>query len=300
MSRFIVAVIPVFRAPSSLADRVGALATQVDAIVLVDDGTHSLSGLGLESTVVHVIELDDNRGIGYALNRGVERARSLGATHVLTLDQDSAPPDRYVENALDVLADAEASGVRVAAVVPDLVGDQTALRRDGFAFDPIQAGQLVPIGVFEAVGLFRQDLFIDAVDSEFSIRAEEHGFRFVISEGSRVEHALGERAPFTVFGRHVAIAGKPRHVVYHAPYRTYYMVRNSAILVREYGSRRRRWMLFRTRKMAEMVVACVLFSPDRGSQWRAATAGLADGLRGVAGRISDDRLLRIQHGRSYR
>ncbi|WP_314853766.1 glycosyltransferase [uncultured Microbacterium sp.] len=300
MSRLIVAVIPVFRAPSSLVDRVNALTTQVDAIVLVDDGTHSLSRLGLESSFVHVIELDENRGIGYALNSGVERARSLGATHVLTLDQDSAPPAGYVENALDVLADAETAGVRVAAVVPDLVGDQRVLRRDGFAFDPIQAGQLIPIDVFADIGLFRDELFIDAVDSEFSIRGEDHGFRFVVAEGQRIEHALGELVPLTAFGRHITIAGKPRHVLYHAPFRTYYMVRNSTILVREFGSRRRGWMLFRTRKMAEMVVGCVMLSPDRGAQWRATIAGLTDGWRGVTGRITEDRLVRIQSGRRKR
>lgn len=299
MHRFVTAVIPVFRAPASLAPRVAALVDQVDAVVLVDDGTASLSAFDFDQPTVHVIELLANEGIGQALNKGIERARELGSTHILTLDQDSAAPTGYVEQALGALAAAEAAGAEPAAAVPEFVGGQRVLRRDGFAFDPIQAGQLVPMAVLDEVGPFRAALFIDAVDSDFSIRAERAGRRFVVVDGAHIEHELGELVPLTVFGRHLVIAGKRRHVLYHAPFRTYYMVRNSTILVRDYGRHRRRWMLFRTRKMAEMVLGCVMLSPDRGAQWRAAVAGVVDGLRNVTGRVSDERLLRIQ-GRRQR
>ncbi|WP_294981352.1 glycosyltransferase [uncultured Microbacterium sp.] len=300
MSHFVIAVIPVFHAPPALAARVTALREQVDAVVLVDDGTHSTAALGLELPSLHIVEIAENSGIGNALNEGVQRARELGATHVLTLDQDSSAPAGYVEGALRILAASAASGVEVAAVVPEFVGGQRVLLRDGFAFDPIQAGQLIPISVLDEVGPYRSDLFIDAVDSEFSIRAEEHGLRFVVAAGAQIAHELGELVPLTVFGRHLVIAGKPRHVLYHAPFRTYYMVRNSTILVRVFGRRRRRWMLFRTRKMAEMVVGCVVLSPDRGAQWRAAVAGLSDGLRGVTGRVSEERLRAIRGSRRRR
>lgn len=293
MSRLVVAVIPVFRAPASLADRVVDLAGQVDQVVLVDDGTHSADALEIDLEGVRVISLDENLGIGNALNEGVEYARTVGASHVLTLDQDSTVPEGYVTAALRLLDEARAAGVPVAAIVPEIVGGQRVLRRDGWAFDAIQSGQLIPMGVLDTVGPFRAELFIDAVDSEFSIRAEEAGYRFVVAEGTRIGHELGELVPLTLFGRHVVIAGKPRHVLYHAPFRTYYMVRNSTILVRDAGRRRRRWMLFRTRKMTEMVVGCVLLSPDRGEQWRAARAGLADGMRGVTGRVTPERLRRI-------
>lgn len=298
MSRVVVAVIPVFRAPESLTGRVLDLAAQVDAVVLVDDGTRTAAALAIGAASVHVISLEENSGIGHALNEGIARARTLGATHILTLDQDSTVPPGYVEETFRVLDDAAAAGVRIAAVVPEFVGGARVLVRYGFAFDAIQSGQLVPLVVLDEVGPFRAELFIDAVDSDFSIRAENAGYRFVIASAAAIGHELGELVPLTVFGRHLVLAGKPRHVLYHAPFRTYYMVRNSMILIREYGQHRRRWMLFRTRKMTEMVVGCIVLSPDRGQQWRAARAGLVDGARGVTGRVTSDRLRLIAGRRS--
>lgn len=299
MARFVAAVIPAYRAPDSLVERVRALTAQVDLVIVVDDGSDSLELLSLPNEKVRTIALPENRGIGHALNRGVEAARLAGATHVLTLDQDSAPPGDYVPEAARVLEASQAVGLRVAAVVPEFIATQRVLVRDGFAFDPIQAGQLMPMSVIDEVGPFREGLFIDAVDSEFTVRAEELGYHFAIAPGARISHELGDLVPLTLFGRHVVIAGKPRHVLYHSPFRTYYMVRNSIVLVREHGRRRPSWMWMRTRKMAEMVLGCVVLSPDRGAQWRAAIAGVRDGLAGVEGKITPARL-RLIAGRRQR
>ncbi|MEU1972505.1 glycosyltransferase [Microbacterium sp. NPDC019599] len=296
----VVAVIPVFRAPADLLPRVVALAEQVSAVILVDDGTDSLDA-GVQHPGVTYIPLPENRGIASALNVGIERARALGATHILTLDQDSTAPAGFVRRMLDAIARAEAEGVVVAAAVPGMVGDQPALRLQDprFAFDPIQAGQLVPVAAFDDVGAFAEDLFIDAVDSDFTVRAEEQGRRFVVADGERIDHGLGELVPVTLFGRHLAIGGKPRHVLYHAPFRTYYMVRNSVVLSRTHGRARRAWMRRRNRMMIEMVVGCIALSPDRGAQLRATWLGLRDGRRGRLGKIADDTLARVR-GRGAR
>src|SRR6478752_69278 len=142
----VVAVVSVFRAPDDLPPRLVALADQVRAVVVVDDGSDSLGAVAEHPSIIKV-SLSENRGIAHALNVGVERARALGATHVLTLDQDSTAPTGFVERMLEVLARAEAAGVAVAAVVPELVGEQRVMRiaDEPWAFDPIQAGQLVPM-----------------------------------------------------------------------------------------------------------------------------------------------------------
>jgi len=292
---FVAAVISAYRAPAALSDRVRSLVDQVDIVVVVDDGSDSLAELALPSEHVHLMSLSENRGIGHALNRGIEYAMQVGATHILTLDQDSTPEPGYVEGALRVLARAEAAGQRVAAVVPEFIGTQRVLVREGFAFDPIQAGQLIPVEVIHAVGGFREDFFIDAVDSDYTVRAEEHGLRFIIIPGAHLAHELGDLVPFMIFGRHVVMRGKQRHVLYHSPFRTYYMVRNSIVLAREHWRHRPAWTLLRSFKMTQMVAGCVLLSPDRGQQWRATWTGLADGWSGIAGRITTERLRRI-HG----
>jgi rhamnosyltransferase len=293
MPHRIVAVIPVFRAPENLPSTIEGILRQVDSVVVVDDGSRSVETMSFPERT-ETISAEENRGIATALNVAIERARALGATHILTLDQDSSLAEDHVERLLSRLDAAELRGVDVAAAVPGIVGGAPVLGDPGGGpFDPIQSGQLIPTSAFEAIGEFRADLFIDAVDSEFTVRAREAGYQFIVDEDLAMEHALGEAVPLSVFGRPLILFGKQRHVLYHAPWRTYYMVRNSVWLSRHYGAGHRAWMRRRNRKMAEMVWWGSVLAPDRISQLRAVRAGWRDGRRGTLGRIRQDLLSRL-------
>src|SRR6478609_5255966 len=89
MPHRIVAVIPVFRAPENLPRTIESILRQVDSVVVVDDGSRSVETVTFPDRT-EVISAEENRGIATALNTAIGRARELGATHILTLDQDSA------------------------------------------------------------------------------------------------------------------------------------------------------------------------------------------------------------------
>lgn len=297
--RPVVAVIPVFNAPADLADRLVEIAAQVERIVLVDDGTHSLSASPLASNDgIDLIELDHNGGIARALNVGIRRAIAGGAASILTLDQDSALDPGYVEAALGTIETAQASGDRVAFAVPAIVGGAPILRGrsaegEEIAFDPIQSGAVIPVDVIETVGGFAESLFIDAVDSDFTLRARHAGYEIVIIEGTVMGHALGDLVPITFFGRALTLGGRPRHVIYHSPFRTYYMVRNSIYLMQAHGRGNVAWHAKRWSKLGSMIVAAIILAPGRGQQIRAAQLGARDGLRRRYGKVPAATLARI-------
>ncbi|UGS28089.1 glycosyltransferase [Microbacterium resistens] len=289
------AVIPTFRAPEALRERVPELLAQVQTVILVDDGTATTSALGIDDPRVEVIELPENGGIARALNVGFDAARTRGATHVLTLDQDSWIPEGYVERALRALSDAIRRGEEPVGAVPSSAGGtRVVLDREGVPFDPIQAGQLVRMDVFDRLGGFDETLFIDAVDSEYTLRAWQHGSRYVLVPDSDIGHELGTLVPLTVFGRRLVLGGRPRHLLYHAPFRTYYMVRNSVVLARRYGRERRAWTRRRTRLLTSMILGGLLVAGDRRAQLLALREGIRDGRAGVGGRIPDELMTRLR------
>ncbi len=293
----VIGVMSVFNAPAGLADRVRQLREQLDGLVLVDDGSGSLHGFP-DIAGVHCVILAENGGIARALNAGVHEARRLDASHLLFLDQDSALPAGYVERLLRAIEGRASDTI----AVPDVVGGARGLveRRSGEAFDPIQSGQLMRVDVFTRVGDFAETYFIDAVDSEFRVRARAAGVRFEQVEGADLVHSLGELVPIAICGRPLVLGGRRRHVVYHSPFRTYYMVRNSIALARDHGKGNGRWMLRRTLKMSEMVIGCALLAPDSAAQVRAIVAGTRDGLRRRGGRIPSGTLSRITRARAGR
>lgn len=276
-----IAVLTAYRAPTELVERVRQLGTQVAAVVIVDDGSHSLSALDLPERGVVTVDLERNSGIAAALNRGIEQARELGATHIVTLDQDSALSPTYVAEAIELLDDLSAAGARPAAVVPERFGAHgvASTHSPVLADDPIQSGQVIPIEVFDAIGGFDERLFIDAVDTEFVMRARAAGFDFWILPGSWLDHAIGEQVAVEFFGRELRIFGRTRQHFYHAPFRTYYTVRNGLALWHLHRRGNTAWLMKRTRGLVWTTCLAVALAPDRWRQLVAAAHGASHGLR---------------------
>jgi rhamnosyltransferase len=283
----IIAVIPAFHPPRELAKRLERLLDQVYRIVIVDDGSDSLRTLGLADDRIEVVMLNANSGIATALNTGISRARLRGATHILTLDQDSEIPNGYVAAALEVFASNEFRAIPVAAAVPAAVEGirVTTVRHSDSARDPVQSGQLLSVVAIERIGPFAEALVIDSVDSDYTLRARSHGYDLVTVPGSHLDHNLGDPAPIMLFGKHLTLFGKKRFKRYHPPFRTYYMVRNGLVLWRFHRRGNVRWLLHRTGYMALDVVFNSITSPDRLSQFTAIGHGLKDAVTGRLGRI---------------
>jgi rhamnosyltransferase len=303
-----VAIVAVYKAPQDLFDRIDILLPQVHAVVLVDDGSDSIDFQRASSRPgVHSISLETNGGIARSLNVGVERARSLGAEFVLTLDQDSSVSDGYVSELLATYRNSESAGVPVGFVAPELVGGAPVLREgttgNGFdiAFDPIQSGLLLPTAVIDEVGDFDERLFIDAVDTDFTVRVRATGKLPIVCKGLELGHSLGELLPITLFGRAVRLRGRTLHVLYHAPFRTYYMVRNSRFLARSRAAAMPpAWWRLRRRKMASMIIGALVLGPQKAAQIRAIRRGRADARAPRLGKISSETAAAIDGRRRSR
>lgn len=294
-----IAVVSAYHPPADLGARLEALLSQVERVVVVDDGSSSARDLAFSNDRIELIELPANRGIAGALNIGIRRAEQLGATQVLVLDQDSVVPEGYVATCHADLRDAQDRGLRVAAVVPATVEGHviSTIGVGDRPLDPIQSGQLLALSAVASIGPFDERLVIDAVDSEYTLRARRAGYELLTVPGADLGHSLGELSPLIVFGRHRSILGRPRYWRYHAPFRTYYMVRNGLALWRMHRRGNVVWLVRRTAYLVMDVTCTSIASPDRGAQFTAIRHALRDTLRRRLGRIPDDTLAAIERRR---
>ena len=291
----VVAIISAFHPPEDLPQRVVELNKQVAQTVVVDDGSDvnrsSLVLQELEGMGCSVIRMPENAGIAAALNAGIDLAlKNWSPDFVLTLDQDSALDPGYVAAALETFAEAKAKGIE-----PGLISAQShnglnvplLTRRAEFpeAFDPLQSGALIPVSTLKAVGMMDERLFIDCVDSEFNLRVRSHGLATLIGKGCNMTHSLGHAQPMMLFGWHVTVLGIKRHVHSHAPFRVYYITRNSIYLWRQYGARFPGWLVRRLRFQMESDIFRLLYGANRKGQLRALARGCWDGWTGRLGKI---------------
>jgi len=285
------AVVSTFR-PGEQAERaVASVRPQVDGVVVVDDGSgptavpvlDRLAHLGAE-----VVAVPTNRGIAAALNHGVDVARSHGATHVVTLDQDSVVPDGFVAALAEGAA--RAAGGAIGALVPEFFAAVRQARgpmRDGIsdAANVIQSGMLVPLSTFDAVGGLREDFFIDLVDTEFELRLRAAGYRVAAVEGLRLGHALGAKYERLIFGRPVRLPGIPPEVTLSTPFRYFYRVRNRLVLNREhFGTAPAQILRDTVLDMIHFANALLVAKP-RWALWRVYRAAVVAAVRRRMGRM---------------
>lgn len=180
-----------------------------------------------------------NVGLGAAYDAFLASARAAGDAFVLLLDQDSLPPEGAVPRLAAIHARLAAAGERPAIVGPqplDPAGQPMKLALANTPSPPalageatrvafvISSGSLVDVEAASAVGPFRADYFIDAIDLEWCFRAGARGYSIWVADEVRMDHRLGRgviRLP--VLG--ILLADQP-------PRRLYTYLRNQLSMLR--------------------------------------------------------------------
>lgn len=283
------AVVTVFR-PSEVPPLLAQLRAQVDGVIVVDDG----SGPGadsvldaIERTDVVMLRLESNSGIGAALNRGIRHARHVGASSIVTFDQDSSVGPDFVDTLRSASDASEADGISTGPVVPEYFASvRQAGRREGpstvLAAHAIQSGMLIPVAVLDRVGDMDEGLFIDLVDTDFELRCADAGLPCIVAEGLTLEHHLGAR--YRVRG----LLGRVLPALtLSTPFRYYYRARNRIIIERRHSRHRRRLRVEGIADRIYFVIAIAIASP-RSTMLRLISDGRRDGRCEATGPISPE------------
>jgi rhamnosyltransferase len=276
------AILVSYHPDDELPRRAARILEQAGALVIVDNGsgaaTHEmLRRIAADSRVALVLN-PANLGVASALNSGVERARALGFAWVLLLDQDSDPQEGMLRSLIAVRA-AYPEPARVAVIGAGLADETQSAPRAAWeeVESLITSGSLIPLPVHAALGPFRDEFFIDYVDTEYCFRARAQGYRVIRTTEPLMSHTIG--APT----RH-DVLGVSKWTTNHSPDRRYYIARNDTVMLREYGGYAfGSWAL---KSLARRVRTCkriVLYEHSKARKIAAVWAGWWDGVRGRLG-----------------
>lgn len=255
------------------------LAAGIGVLIVDNDSEEGLDILSACSALgARILLLDDNLGVGGALNRALGVA-GLDAPWLLTLDQDTVAS----QDALRRLVTSPAlDDQRVAQIGPRLVDavggavlqDHPGRGRIGDATSIVTSGAFCRVSALVAVGGFRADLFIDLVDVDLSMRLRRAGWRVVVDRSATLAHTIG--SPIRL-GTRVLTTN-------HNPDRLYYRYRNMVLLSRQDAfAADREWQRRATVGLAAGVVKVLLLEPSTVAKLSAIGQGLLDGLRGRSG-----------------
>lgn len=258
------------------------LASEGYPVVVVSNGVDGDLLISLRAAPgIELIENSENLGLAHALNQGINHAfNDPEVQFVVLFDQDSSPPVKLplvLANELDIDSDA-CIGPRLVDVKAQDAGYRTHNTKAGaeaVASIPT-SGTVISRRAFATVGPMLEELFIDGIDHEWSLRAAANGFRVRISDRVNMLHDMGDDG-IVWFGDY-----KP---LYKNPIRHFYIIRNSMYL----GLHSRlplRWRLQELLKTLRRIPVYLWASNDRVRSFKLIVQALIDGSRGKLGPLA--------------
>lgn len=237
----VLAVTVTYHPTSDVVEHVGLLDGQVDHLLVVDNTPGQQCPEPVESLSdvpwITVVRLFDNQGIATALNLGLNYAAEHGYRWLLTLDQDSRVDASHVDTLLAALGQFR-QPERVGQISPlSQLQDGSILKHKMISpseddvyevVDAMTSGSLVNTEIACRIGGFKDELFIDYVDIEFSFRLRKHGYANIQVDKAVIQHSLGHS------GRKRRFLWRYVYVPNYPPLRVFFQTRNRIFLAKKY------------------------------------------------------------------
>jgi len=282
----ICAIITTYNPDFDFRDRLDLISKHVEKVVIVDNNSDSITkkilfDISTDSKIL-VIFNEVNMGVAAALNQGIYLAKNASCSWVLLFDQDT----RISENFVEVLFSSYckiAIGEQIGVIGPSYFDvksrdylDQTLTDYPNYFKEVkfiITSGSLIAIDVYEKIGPFREDLFIDFVDIEYCLRARIKGFKIFQLLDLSIQHSIGSVTMHKLLWGYTGTSN-------HSPLRRYFMMRNNIFVAREYIFSDPAWALNSIYLRLKSTILMILFEKQRMLKLKYSIYGIIDGIMG--------------------
>lgn len=225
-----------------------------------------------------IISNRSNIGLGAALNQGFDVALEKGLQWCVFFDQDTKIYPSFLNSSQ--------ASVLESLAQPAIIGNNYLDKHAGASRFPystvntasykkaktvITSGSFVSMELYDKIGGFREDYFIDSIDHEYCLRARKHGYNVILSLPIAMEHSLGQQRN----GRYRLLS-----VPEHEPKRKYYIARNIVVTIKTYYSFDKAWCLRQMARLAVEFVCILLFETKKKEKIKATVKGVKYGLAG--------------------
>ncbi len=275
--RCIAAIYTTYHPDTGFRQRIQHVVDRCAVTIVVDNTPGGHAFTAGQTDGLRLLQDGRNKGLGAALNLGLDEARRQGCDAVVLFDQDSSPLPGFVESLFDGLA---AAGPR-AVVGPLLIDDDSAVpppasSSRGPALDDVTciatSGMCFALERLQSSDRFTEDFFLDFVDFDWCWRLREQGWRICRLRSLPMPHRLGlAQRRFLGLTYHVP-----------APFRHYFQFRDTLKL-----ATRRYVPLYSRIRLSAILLPKLLVYPlllDRGRErLRWMLRGIGDAVRAVPG-----------------
>jgi rhamnosyltransferase len=268
---------------SNIVNSINSLVDQVNRVVIIDNGS-DIASLEIlrelkNKDLITLIELGENFGVGYALNCGVNYAKSKSVDWILTLDQDSFLDHNMVSKMLSFRE--LNSDKAIFSIAPYILFSEEDLPHDYLTIKTpfvITSGHLLSMSIFNEVGYFNDKLFIDGIDFDFCYRLILKNISTYKVSGAFLRHSLGDF-------KNINFYFLSFNLIVHSPLRRYYLFRNHLYLFFRYFFKLPLQITKKSVFEFILILQILIFEQRKLQNMKMIILGFIDFFRGIYGKF---------------
>jgi len=208
---------------------------QVDYLIIVDNGSRNIDEIkgvcrAHDGNRIKLIELHANLGVE-ALNIGISYAlKRFDPSFILILDDDTVLSPNAVANVLNEIRKFKLYE-RIGAIC--LTPATFKCKHGGYVSVPIHifSGCIIKAQVIKSGIKIRREFFLDQADHDFFAEIRRRGYMVIARcDEDLAKHRLGLKLQTRI---KIPFAKTSNYHIYEPPWRYYYIIRNSTVLVME-------------------------------------------------------------------
>lgn len=282
------------RVEDDITTKILALTNLVENVVVVDNSNvyfHEFPNLnGLK-----IIRNNENLGHATAQNIGCEYLYTIGIPFGIILDQDSRIKYEDLIELLNLMKKYNPGMIGPQIFVNNLnekqVPNYLIKKRFGFKKIPvidevlevyinITSGSLINLNIWNEIGRFWDDLFIEGVDDEFALRMRRNGYKVLVSKNVRLDQQYGNMKHVKKFG----ISFRPTN---HSPIRLTYLYRNKMLIAWKYFFKEWQYNLFQVLSLVKRFITIMICEENKWIKFKSIIKGILLGFMNKKGKLKE-------------
>ena len=229
---------------------------------------------------IEYMSCQQNMGIAYALNIAARKAIAEGFEWLLTMDQDSRYEIGEIEKLIDYINNKDVASIGLISPWHRIkTGVKKPDKKVEDVIEVMTSGNIVSLKAYQAVGGWKDWMFIDSVDIEFCMNLNVHGYRVVRINYVELEHELGDIQIKHVLGRNLVCSN-------HNYVRRYYIVRNINYVYSMYHEHFPEYCRFIRNGLKGAFRNVLVFEGDKYRKIRNMYRGYRDFKKGIKGKYA--------------
>ncbi len=229
----------------------------------------------IENKKVEYIFNNCNIGIAAALNLGAKKAIEKGYSYILTMDQDSKPAPDMISKMIST-----SSGLQNVGIISPFHVNKFETKKipeEPFNEELVvqTSGNLLNLLTYQTVGPFKEEFFIDYVDTEYCLRLAQNNYKVIRVNNAFLYHNEADISEKKFFNKKIY----PHN---HSPIRLYFKTRNRLYLRDLYKKLFPEYFKYEFKLYRNMIIKIIFYEKNKIRKIKFAIRGYIDYLRNVS------------------